>query len=156
MGKLLQIYLSLCYDHNSYGSVYDFNSWYYAMDRASSVAILNNMPMLLLTWFQTIHFISCSSNIRFGYKWHTLHTPTDLCGPVCEIHCDFGNVLDQLGCPTCKCKPHPCTVSSYLFAILIPSTHVDVFIISYTKFTVLCFSKSNKNILMVRTVTNDQ
>ena len=30
------------------------------------------------------------------------------CGPVCEIYCEYGNVLDANGCPTCKCKSSPC------------------------------------------------
>ncbi|XP_071942697.1 uncharacterized protein [Antedon mediterranea] len=29
------------------------------------------------------------------------------CPPVCEIACEFGNVLDKNGCPTCECKPAP-------------------------------------------------
>jgi hypothetical protein len=27
------------------------------------------------------------------------------CGPVCDIYCANGNVLDDHGCPTCGCKP---------------------------------------------------
>jgi hypothetical protein len=30
------------------------------------------------------------------------------CGPVCEIYCQYGNVLDTKGCPTCSCKKSPC------------------------------------------------
>jgi hypothetical protein len=31
-----------------------------------------------------------------------------VCGPVCLIYCEFGNVLDSQGCPTCACnKPTP-------------------------------------------------
>lgn len=31
-----------------------------------------------------------------------------VCGPVCAIYCEFGNVLDANGCPTCACnKPAP-------------------------------------------------
>jgi len=31
-----------------------------------------------------------------------------VCGPVCDIYCTFGNVLDAQGCPTCACnKPTP-------------------------------------------------
>ncbi|KAK6167447.1 hypothetical protein SNE40_021474 [Patella caerulea] len=26
------------------------------------------------------------------------------CGPVCDIHCEFGNVLDDRGCQTCSCR----------------------------------------------------
>lgn len=29
------------------------------------------------------------------------------CGPVCAIACEFGNVLDAKGCPTCSCNPAP-------------------------------------------------
>lgn len=30
-----------------------------------------------------------------------------ICGPVCDIFCAYGNVLDANGCPTCSCKPDP-------------------------------------------------
>lgn len=30
-----------------------------------------------------------------------------MCGPVCTIFCQFGNVVDGNGCPTCKCNPAP-------------------------------------------------
>lgn len=29
------------------------------------------------------------------------------CGPVCEIFCEFGNVTDSSGCPTCSCNAAP-------------------------------------------------
>ncbi len=29
------------------------------------------------------------------------------CGPVCAIFCEFGNVEDERGCPTCACKKDP-------------------------------------------------
>ncbi|XP_065644957.1 antistasin-like [Hydra vulgaris] len=29
------------------------------------------------------------------------------CGPVCEIFCKYGNVLDVNGCPTCRCNDPP-------------------------------------------------
>lgn len=29
------------------------------------------------------------------------------CGAVCDIYCEYGNVLDANGCPTCSCKPDP-------------------------------------------------
>jgi hypothetical protein len=30
-----------------------------------------------------------------------------LCGPVCDIYCEYGNVQDANGCPTCRCNPPP-------------------------------------------------
>ena len=30
-----------------------------------------------------------------------------VCGPVCAIYCEFGNVLGPDGCPTCACNPAP-------------------------------------------------
>ena len=31
-----------------------------------------------------------------------------VCGPVCDIYCQYGNVADANGCPTCQCNPDPC------------------------------------------------
>ena len=42
----------------------------------------------------------CSAPIRFFQE-------EPKCGPVCAIFCEFGNVLDEQGCPTCKCI-NPC------------------------------------------------
>jgi hypothetical protein len=37
-----------------------------------------------------------------------------VCGPVCDIYCQYGNVLDAWGCPTCQCKPAPgCPTGSH-------------------------------------------
>ncbi len=33
------------------------------------------------------------------------------CGPVCDIYCEYGNVPDANGCPTCKCNPPPTTAA---------------------------------------------
>lgn len=30
-----------------------------------------------------------------------------MCGPVCTIYCEYGNVPGADGCPTCKCNPGP-------------------------------------------------
>jgi hypothetical protein len=30
-----------------------------------------------------------------------------MCPPVCQIYCQYGNVTDANGCPTCGCKPPP-------------------------------------------------
>jgi hypothetical protein len=35
--------------------------------------------------------------------------PPPVCGPVCQIFCEHGNVLDASGCPICKCNPPPTT-----------------------------------------------
>ncbi|ESO98052.1 hypothetical protein LOTGIDRAFT_201804 [Lottia gigantea] len=37
-----------------------------------------------------------------------LPAPPPVCPPVCAIACEYGNVLDQNGCPTCSCKKTPC------------------------------------------------
>ncbi|XP_021377886.1 antistasin-like isoform X3 [Mizuhopecten yessoensis] len=29
------------------------------------------------------------------------------CGPVCMIYCQYDNVMDERGCPTCKCNSAP-------------------------------------------------
>ncbi|HXU64448.1 MAG TPA: protease complex subunit PrcB family protein [Polyangia bacterium] len=34
-------------------------------------------------------------------------TKPPVCGPVCDIYCQYGNVLDANGCPTCGCNPPP-------------------------------------------------
>jgi hypothetical protein len=37
-----------------------------------------------------------------------------VCGPLCDIYCQFGNVLDDSGCPTCQCKTAPtCPTGSH-------------------------------------------
>jgi hypothetical protein len=37
-----------------------------------------------------------------------------VCGPLCNIYCPYGNVLDSFGCPTCQCKPAPgCPTGSH-------------------------------------------
>ncbi|KNC84660.1 hypothetical protein SARC_03121 [Sphaeroforma arctica JP610] len=33
--------------------------------------------------------------------------PEPECGPVCTIFCEFGNVMDNGGCPMCECMPDP-------------------------------------------------
>lgn len=30
-----------------------------------------------------------------------------VCGPVCDIYCQYGHALDEHGCATCKCNPPP-------------------------------------------------
>jgi len=39
------------------------------------------------------------------------------CPPVCQIFCQYGNVLDANGCPTCQCNPPP----DLCAAVLCPS-----------------------------------
>ncbi|KAK6167446.1 hypothetical protein SNE40_021473 [Patella caerulea] len=38
---------------------------------------------------------------------YALSQPGPVCGPVCDIYCVHGNVLDDNGCPTCSCKLSP-------------------------------------------------
>lgn len=35
-----------------------------------------------------------------------------VCGPVCQIYCQYGNVSDANGCPTCACNPAPVACTS--------------------------------------------
>ncbi|KAK3579677.1 hypothetical protein CHS0354_000057 [Potamilus streckersoni] len=30
-----------------------------------------------------------------------------ICGPVCMIYCPYGNIMDDRGCPTCRCHFEP-------------------------------------------------
>jgi len=36
-----------------------------------------------------------------------------MCGAVCTIFCEYGNVLDANGCPTCACNPPPANACSW-------------------------------------------
>ena len=37
-----------------------------------------------------------------------------VCGPVCDIYCQYGNVQDSSGCPICQCKADPiCPAGSH-------------------------------------------
>src|SRR5262249_25897388 len=51
--------------------------------------------------------VLCSANSKFDSSPSVCacvpNGPT--CGPVCDIYCQYGNVLDANGCPTCKCNP---------------------------------------------------
>ena len=38
---------------------------------------------------------------------------TAMCGPVCDIFCKYGHVLDSRGCPTCACNPEPKQSSAF-------------------------------------------
>jgi hypothetical protein len=58
---------------------------------------------------QCVQSVACTNNTTFdsspGVCACVAAPPR--CGPVCEIFCDHGNVLDSNGCPTCKCNPPP-------------------------------------------------
>jgi hypothetical protein len=43
-------------------------------------------------------------------------TTPPTCGPVCDIYCQYGNVVDEKGCPTCRCNPAPDPCSTVLCA----------------------------------------
>jgi len=44
--------------------------------------------------------------------------PPPPCPPVCDIYCQYGNVPDANGCPTCKCNPPPTNLCA---AVLCPT-----------------------------------
>jgi hypothetical protein len=46
-----------------------------------------------------------------------------MCGPVCDIYCQYGNVLDANGCPTCQCNPPPTDPCAAVLCM--PGTHCD-------------------------------
>jgi hypothetical protein len=41
------------------------------------------------------------------------------CGPVCEMFCEHGNVLDAAGCPTCECRSEPVSNSYFVQGSLV-------------------------------------
>jgi hypothetical protein len=58
-----------------------------------------------------------------GVKDASVDSSPDLhvCGPLCDIYCVYGNVLDNAGCPTCQCKAAPtCPTGSH--AVTCPGT----------------------------------
>ncbi|XP_052696315.1 BPTI/Kunitz domain-containing protein 4-like [Crassostrea angulata] len=42
---------------------------------------------------------------------HAANLDAVLCGPVCMIWCPFGNVMDERGCPTCRCRSEHTTTT---------------------------------------------
>ena len=65
------------------------------------------LSVSLCTWFMVM------------FDWYvllfvsvTVHFPAKSpgCGPVCLIHCEYGNVLDASGCSTCACREKPVEV----------------------------------------------
>jgi hypothetical protein len=49
---------------------------------------------------------ACTTNSKFNSD-PAVCACVPVCGPVCAIYCDYGNVLDANGCPTCSCNPPP-------------------------------------------------
>lgn len=68
---------------------------------------LNNFFATLLSVFAVL--TACQS-----YSLPYNPPSTAPCGPVCALYCPAGNVLDERGCPTCRCKPEP-TVCALCF-----------------------------------------
>jgi hypothetical protein len=67
---------------------------------------------------QCIQTVACVAGAKFDSSPSVCAcvgpTPPPTCGPVCQIFCENGNVLDAKGCPTCACNPpkptDPCAV----------------------------------------------
>lgn len=61
--------------------------------------------------------IACAKDCPNGFENDAQGCPTCqckpglMCGPVCDIFCEFGNVTDANGCPLCKCNPPPTPTS---------------------------------------------
>lgn len=56
-----------------------------------------------------------------------------LCGPVCMIWCPFGNVMDEKGCPTCRCKSGEFEIDISLTCVSryhVPFSHLAVKLMS--------------------------
>jgi hypothetical protein len=54
--------------------------------------------------------VACDANSNFDSSPSVcacVPVKPPVCGPVCDIYCQYGNVLDANGCPTCKCNPSP-------------------------------------------------
>jgi hypothetical protein len=58
---------------------------------------------------QCIQNVLCVAGAKFdpSPKVCACVPPPPTCGPVCDIFCQFGHVLDANGCPTCACNPPP-------------------------------------------------
>ena len=64
---------------------------------------------------QCVQTVACVQGAKFDNSPHVCACvgqvvpppPPPVCGPVCQIFCEYGNVLDAAGCPTCKCNPAP-------------------------------------------------
>jgi hypothetical protein len=57
-----------------------------------------------------IQNVVCTTNSKFDSSPSVcacVPATPPVCGPVCAIYCQYGNVLDASGCPTCKCNPAP-------------------------------------------------
>ncbi|XP_021377809.1 BPTI/Kunitz domain-containing protein 4-like [Mizuhopecten yessoensis] len=44
--------------------------------------------------------------ISLSYVYGTTVDKED-CGSMCMMYCRYGNVIDERGCPLCKCNPAP-------------------------------------------------
>jgi hypothetical protein len=58
---------------------------------------------------QCVQNVLCTTNAKFDSSPSVcacVPSPP-VCGPVCDIFCQYGNVLDASGCPTCQCNPPP-------------------------------------------------
>ena len=54
-----------------------------------------------------IQNVACDANSKFDSSPSVcacVPVKPPVCGPVCDIYCQYGNVLDANGCPTCQCN----------------------------------------------------
>ena len=59
-----------------------------------------------------------------------------ICGPVCAIYCEFGNVFDENGCATCDCN-EPCKVRIYVYLALSNQVQVLGKYMTFTQKTIM-------------------
>ncbi|CAK9294382.1 unnamed protein product [Gordionus sp. m RMFG-2023] len=66
------------------------------------------MKSLVLIFLTAVNLIVSANGTTLEKRDNGMSVMTPLrCPPVCMMYCEFGNVLNAIGCPTCQCKPNP-------------------------------------------------